>query len=114
MIGSLFALFAFSIVPLLGLAYAEPLESVDVTVIEYEDGQASIQVDWNFDENALKYEIGCVSCMPNTSKFVSSDGVVLNQVTSFPNSSSAMLYLIAYDSQDEILNAKQLLIDLSS
>jgi len=36
----------------------------------------------------------------------------MKNVTAFPNSPIAMLYIIAYDSNDEIINAKQILVDI--
>ena len=52
--------------------------------------------------------------MPNIVHFESSENVILTNITPFPNNSNAMLYVIAYDSQNEIITAKQLLINLDS
>ena len=101
-------------IPFLSVVYAEPLESVNVTVIEYVETQASIRIDWNYDQNVVNYEIGCVSCMPHISEFVYGESVILTNVASLPNSSNAILYLIAYDEEDQILSAKQLIVNLES
>jgi len=37
---------------------------------------------------------------------------LISNVTSFPNSSMALLYGLAYDLEGEIISAKQILIDL--
>lgn len=97
----------------IGFAHAESLVDVSVAVLEYDGNSATIETVWNHDETVTKYEMGCVSCMPNISEFTSTDSIMLNNVTSFPNTSNAMLYLITYDSNDEIINAKQILVDLT-
>ena len=95
-----------------GVAYAEPLESVDTEVIMNSDGSTSVKLDWNTDDAAEKYEIGCVSCIPNVSEFTSDNGFVLDNVTALPNSSNVMLYIIAYDSVNEIIAAQQIIVDI--
>ena len=93
-------------------AYAESYEGVSVTVLEYDGNIATIQMSWN-DDDATKYEVGCVSCMPNTSELSSESNVTLSDVTPFPNTSNAMLYLIAYDLDDEIIHAEQIIVNLA-
>ena len=95
-----------------GMAYAEPLETVDTEVIMDGDGSAAVKLDWNADNAAEKYEIGCVSCIPNMSEFTYENGFVLKGVTALPNSSNVMLYVIAYDSAGEIITAKQIIVDI--
>ena len=95
------------------MAYAQPFETIDVKIIDYEQDRATISITWDHDGTIENYEIGCVSCMPNITEFVSSNNVVLNDVTPLPNTTNAMLYLIAYGPEGEIVSAKQLLIDLS-
>ena len=107
----LFSLFSISFT---SLAFAEPLDNVNFDVLEYENNQATINLSWNSHPSATNYEIGCVSCMPNIVHFESSENVILTNITPFPNNSNAMLYVIAYDSQNEIITAKQLLINLDS
>jgi hypothetical protein len=51
--------------------------------------------------------------MPNISEFSLEDSINLDGVTPFPNSSNAMLYLIAYNLQDQIIDARQFLVDLT-
>ncbi len=97
----------------MGLAYAEPLADIDVEVLSSNDDSATVKLSWNSDQAAAKYEIGCVSCSPNTEKSTIGDGITLNNVTPFPNSSDAMLYVITYDSENKIISAKQLIVDLS-
>ena len=106
----------FLLIPLLvfgvGMAYAEPLEDVLTSVSDYDDNSATVRLDWNHDAMAKKYEVGCVSCIPNVVKFTTGDSFTLTNVTVLPNSSTAMLYIIAYDSDDEIINARQILVDI--
>ena len=97
----------------LGIAYAEHLDDIEVLVLDYDGNSATIQLDWNPDETIQKYEIGCVSCIPNVIEFTTEDNFTMTNVTAFPNNSNAMLYIIAYDSNDEIINAKQILVDIS-
>ena len=104
----LIPLFVFSI----GTAYAEPLENIQTSVLDYDDYSATVQLDWNNDEMVKKYEIGCVSCIPNVVQFSIEDNFTLKNVTAFTNSSYAMLYIIAYDSDNEIINAKQVILEL--
>ena len=95
-----------------GMAYAEPLETVDTEIVMDGDGSASVKLDWNADTAVEKYEVGCVSCIPNISEFTSDDSFVLDNVTALPNSSKVMLYVIAYDSGDEIITAKQIIVNI--
>ena len=106
------AIFAFFVVSFTGLAYAQPLESIDATVVTYENNQAIIEITWNYDKNITNYEIGCVSCMPNFSNFVETESITLSNVTPLPNTHYALLYLIALDSNNDIIAAKQIFIDL--
>jgi hypothetical protein len=101
-------LFAFS----MGIAHAEPLDETSVTVLKYNGVSATVEMTWNHDGTVAKYETGCVSCMPNTSEFTYDDSITLDGVTPFPNTTDAMLYLIAYDSQDNVIHAEQLLVNL--
>lgn len=94
-------------------AHAESLDDVSVTVLEYDGNSATVQMTWNIDEILTKYEMGCVSCIPNISEFTSENKIILDEITPFPKTSKAMLYLIAYDSQEEIIDARQFIIDLT-
>ena len=96
----------------MGFAYAEPLDDASTTVLNYDGISATLEIEWNSDETVTKYEIGCVSCMPNTLETTSENSITLDGVTPFPNTSNAMLYMIAYDSNDEIIDAKQILVNL--
>ena len=105
-------IFALSVVSFTGLAHAQPLETIDIAVVDYDNDQATINIVWNYDQTTTNYEVGCVSCMPNISKSVGYEGVVLSGITPLPNTSNALLYVIAFNSDGEINNAKQILIDL--
>ena len=105
-------IFAFFVVSFTGLAHAQPLESIDATVVTYDDNQAMVEIAWNTDPNIANYEIGCVSCMPNFSNYVETESITLSNVTPLPNTHYALLYVIALDSNNEIITAKQIIIDL--
>lgn len=94
-------------------AFAEPLDTVRTFVSNYDGDSASVKITWNHDSDAKNYKIGCVSCNPNIVEYTTSDIIMINNVTAFPNSSFAMLYVITYDSQNEIISAKQLIVNLS-
>jgi len=95
---------------LLGTAYAEPLENI--TVLETGGSTSSLQIIWNHDDSVSDYEIGCVSCMPNLSESTTHDEIILDKITTLDNG-FAILYLIAYNSHDEIITAKQVIIKLT-
>lgn len=97
----------------MSLAYAEPLENIQTSVLDYTNNTATVQITWNDDENISSYQIGCVSCFPNSVETTSENSIIINNVTPFPNGSIAMLYGLAYDLQNEIVSAKQIFINLS-
>ena len=105
-------LFSMVVFGLIGTAYAEPLEEVSASILESTDSVASIEISWNNDSSVSSYEIGCVSCIPNFSENTTNDKAILNGVTSFENG-TALLYVIAYDENDEIISAKQVVLDLN-
>ncbi len=80
-------------------------------VLNYDGVSATVKIKWNSDV-VVKYEIGCVSCMPNISEITLENNITLDNVTPFPNTKNAMLYIIAYDSNDEIVDAKQILVNI--
>ena len=94
-------------------AFAESLDNIRISVSNYDGNSATVKITWNHDDKATNYKIGCVSCYPNTEKFTTGDSITFNNVTSFPNNSNAMLYVITYDSENKITSAKQLIVDLS-
>ena len=96
----------------MGYAYAEPLYDTSVTVLNYDGISATLEIEWNPDEAVAKYELGCVSCMPNISEITQGNSIILDGVTRFPNTPNAMLYMIAYDSNDKIISAKQIMVTL--
>ena len=110
--GFVLALPIFLVALGIGYAYAEPL-SVNIEIIEYTGNSATVQMTWNDDPYVSKYEIGCVSCSPSISKISVDNNITLNEVSTFPNTSNALLYVIAYDSQNEIVDAKQILVDVT-
>jgi hypothetical protein len=100
--------FIFSI----GIAYAEPLYDVNSSIINFDGDQATVKMTWNADESTIKYNAGCVSCIPNISEFTTNNEIFLDNVTALPNNSFALLYVLAYDSNDDIISAKQIIINL--
>lgn len=96
----------------MSLSYAQPLDDIQTFVLDYDGTYATILLDWNGDETIEKYEIGCVSCIPNIVQYTTNDDLTVDGVTAFPNNPNAMLYIISYNSNDEIINAKQILIDI--
>ena len=97
----------------MGLAYAEPLENIQTTVLNYSNNTATVQITWNDDSSADSYQIGCVSCFPNTVESTSENSLVVDNVTPFPNGSLAVLYGIAYDIENNIVAAKQIFVNLA-
>ena len=96
-----------------GFAHAQPLEEVQTSVRGFDGDSATVEVRWNHDSAAEQYEVGCVSCIPNVTKTSTGDSVTIAGVTAFSDNSIAMLYVIAYDSQGEIIDARQILVDIS-
>ena len=94
-------------------AFAESLDNIRISVSNYDGNSATVKITWNHDDKATNYKIGCVSCNPNTVKFTTGDSITFNNVTPFPNGSFAMLYVITYDSQNEMISAKQLIVNLN-
>jgi len=94
-------------------AFAESLDNIRILVSNYDGNSATVQITWNHNDEATNYKIGCVSCNPNTEKFTTGDSIKFNNVTPFPNGSFAMLYVITYDSQNEIISVKQLIVNLN-
>lgn len=108
---SLFVIASIFLIASFNTVYAQPLDDVSTTILESEDSDVSVQLTWNHDDVISNYEIGCVSCIPNFSESTVNDEIVLQNVTSLKNG-LAILYVIAYDSNDEIVVAKQILVDL--
>ncbi len=97
----------------MGIAYADPLQNIQTTVLDYTNDTATIKITWDQDENASSYKIGCVSCFPNTLESTSENSIIISNVTPFPNGSVAMLYGIAYDSENKMIYAKQIFVNLT-
>ena len=96
----------------MGFAYADPLDNVRTEVLEYDGNSATIEISWNHDELISEYEIGCVSCSPNLSETTVKDSIILSNLTSIGDNSTVLLYLIAYDSENEIVDAEQFFVGL--
>ena len=94
-------------------AYAEPLEEVMIEILEFNDNSATVQISWNQDDAVFQYEIGCVSCSPNISEVTTENSIILNDVTSIGDNSVALLYVVSYDSNGEIINAEQIFVELN-
>lgn len=93
-------------------AFAEPLDTVRTFVSNYDGDSATVQITWNSDDSAKNYKVGCVSCTPNVVEFTTGSNMTIHSVTPFPNGSYALLYVISYDSQESIITAKQLIVNL--
>lgn len=99
------------VLDLFGTAYAQPLDDISATVLEYDDSLASVHLTWNHDDFISSYEIGCVSCIPNFSENTTDDEIVLYDITSLENG-IAILYVIAYYDNSEMIAAKQVMLEL--
>jgi len=104
----LLPLFIFS----MGFAYAEPLDEIQVSVLSFDNNDATVQITWNQDEKIMRYQIGCVSCIPNTEYFTTDNNIIINNITPISNDSMAILYVLAYDFENEIIAANQIFVDL--
>ena len=107
----LFVIVSVVLINSLNAVYAQPLDDVTTTIHESENPGISVQLTWNHDDAISNYEIGCVSCIPNFSESTVKDEIVLQNVTSLKNG-LAILYVIAYDNNDEIIVAKQILFEI--
>lgn len=95
----------------LGIAYAQPFEKVNADILDFDGTFATIEISWN-DNDAFYYEAGCVSCMPNLSDTTTENSIILSNITPLSDG-KALLYVIAYDVADEIISAKQVIVQLS-
>ncbi|KER06432.1 hypothetical protein AAA799E16_00813 [Marine Group I thaumarchaeote SCGC AAA799-E16] len=93
--------------------FAEPLDTVRTSVSNYNGDSATVKITWNNDSSAKNYKVGCVSCTPNVVEFTTGNSMTIHNVTPFPNGSYALLFVISYDSQNNILTAKQLIVNLN-
>ena len=93
-------------------AFAEPLDNVITSVSNYNGDSATVEITWNSDDSSKNYKVGCVSCTPNVVEFTTGNSMIIHSVTPFPNGSYALLYVISYDSQEKIITAKQLIVNL--
>ena len=95
-----------------GMAYAEPFQNLETSIVEITDNTATLKITWDPDESVSYYKIGCVSCFPHITTSTTENLVVIGNVTSFPTTSMGMLYGIAYNFEEEIISAKQILVNL--
>jgi len=107
---TLFLILSLSMLSL-GAAHAESLDDVSATILEFDGTSASVKLTWNHDDVVHDYDVGCVSCIPNFSEKTNQDEIVLQNITSFTNH-NALLYIIAYDNNSEIITAKQIIVEL--
>ena len=96
----------------IGFAYAEPLDDVRTEILGFDGSYADVQISWNQNDVVSQYEIGCVSCYPNISEITTENSIILSDITSIGETSIAVLYLIAYDSENEIIKANQIFVEL--
>ncbi len=96
-----------------GIASAEPFDNLQASVLNYANNTATVQITWDADEAVSSYKIGCVSCFPNTVESTSENSLTISDVTPFPNGSMVMLYGLAYDIENNLIAAKQILINLA-
>ena len=92
-------------------AFAASVNDVIVTVVDYDGNSATIAATWNSNDVAT-FELGCVSCMPNFSATTSTSSLTLEGVTSLSNNSDAVLYLLGFDMDGELVHAEQILVNL--
>ena len=97
----------------MGFVYAEPLDNIRTEVLEFDGKSATIEISWTQDELVSEYEIGCVSCSPNVSETTTKDSIILGNLTSIGENSAVLLYLIAYDFENQIVNAEQIFVELN-
>lgn len=92
-------------------AFAESVNDVMITVVDYDGDSATIEATWNSDD-ITSFELGCVSCIPNFSETTSTSSLSLEGVTSLPSNSNAVLYLLGFDMEGELVHAEQILVNL--
>ena len=95
------------------LAYAEPLDEVMTEVLEFNDNSATVQTSWSQDDAVSQYKIGCVSCSPNISEITTENSIILDNVTSIGDADIALLYVMAYDFNNKIIDIKQIFLELN-
>ena len=93
--------------------FAESLDNVRTNVSNYDGDSAIVKITWNNDSSSKNYKVGCVSCTPNIVEFTTGNSITMYNVTPFPNGSYALLYVISYDSQNNINTARQLIVNLN-
>lgn len=94
-----------------GTAYAQPLQYVETQVLDYDGESAIIKLDWMYNENASKYEIGCVTCIPNVTFSTTDTSFTIHGVTAIQNG-DAVLYVMSYGSDGEIINVLQVIVNI--
>ena len=78
--------------------------------LDFDGTFATIEISWN-DNGESYYEAGCVSCMPNLSYTTTENSIILSNITPLSDG-KALLYVISYDTADEIISAKQVIVQL--
>ena len=110
--GTLFAIFALFFITGIGYSYADPFEVMKTDVLEYDGTSATVQFTWNSDESVSNYDVGCISCIPHIVQNTLSSEATMDNVTPFNQSSIAMFYVLAYDSENNVIQAKQIILNL--
>lgn len=91
-------------------AYAEPLEEINTEILEYLDSSVTVNISWNVDESVFRYEVGCVSCIPNMNEYTKENAITLHNITTLDDG-RAILYIIAYDDSGQIISGKQIMVE---
>lgn len=105
-----FLILPLIIIGLVGTAYAEPLEEINTEIFEYSNSSISVNIFWNADDSVFRYEIGCVSCIPNMYENTKENTTTLHNVTTLDDG-RAILYIIAYDNSEQIISGKQIIVE---
>ena len=105
-----FVILPLVIIGLVGMAYAEPLEEINTEILEYSDSSVSVKVSWSDDPSVFKYEVGCVSCIPNTYEDTNENTITLHNITALDDG-IALLYILAYDDSEQIVSGKQIIVE---
>ncbi len=90
--------------------YAQPLQEINVDVLEFDGTFVTVEIVWNGND-ASYYEAGCVSCMPNLSYTTTENSIILSNVTPLADG-KVLLYILAYDDTDEIISVRQVIVQL--
>lgn len=105
-----FLILSLFFIGLAGTAYAEPLEEINTEILEHSDSSVTVNVSWNSDDSEFRYEVGCVSCIPNLYENTIENTVTLHNITALDDG-RALLYILAYDDSAQIISGKQIIVE---